>query len=125
MVGSADKEKEMKLTIIKRGDETGVTDALRRQIERRAGFALSRFSDELGSVLVRLDDLNGPRGGIDKRCRVQLRGPDIGELVVEETDAEWTPAIDRTFSLAARSVARALDKARPERSSRFDLPGEA
>lgn len=115
----------MRLTIMRRDEEAGDLDSLREQIERRVGFALSRFSDELSSVLVRLDDLNGPKGGVDKRCRVHLRGPTIGELVVEETDVEWTPAIDRTLSLAGRSVARALDRARPERGQRLDLPVDA
>jgi len=111
----------MRLTILRRDEEAGDLDTLREQIERRVGFALSRFSDELSTVLVRLDDLNGPKGGVDKRCRVHLRGPAIGELVVEETDVEWTPAIDRTISLAGRSVARALDRARPERGARMDV----
>lgn len=108
----------MRLTIMKRGEEAGEADALRQRIERRIGFALSRFSDELSAVLVRLDDLNGPKGGVDKRCRVQLRGASIGEVVVEETDVEWGPAIDRALSLAGRSVARALDRARPDRGLR-------
>jgi len=82
-------------------------------------LAFARISDELSSVLIRLDDLNAPRGGIDKRCRVLLRGPKIGERVIDETDVSWVPAIDRALSLAGRSVARALHKGRRHRGARL------
>ncbi len=108
----------MRLTIQFRGGESdsAEAEALRAHVERRIGFALARFSDELGSVLVRLDDLNGPRGGIDKRCRVLMRGPSFGERVVEEVDSAWAPVIDRALSLAGRAVARALERGRVERA---------
>lgn len=108
----------MRLTVQIRGGEgdSAEAEALRAHIERRIGFALARFSDGLGSVLVRLDDLNGPRGGIDKRCRVLLRGPAFGERLVEEVDCAWVPVIDRTLSLAGRAVARALERGRVERA---------
>lgn len=109
----------MRLKIQSRGEDLAKTDQLREHIERRAGFALSRFADELHTVLVRLDDLNGPRGGIDKRCRVHLRGPKLGEVVVEETDAAWGPVIDRSLALAQRSVVRALERVRGERGGRL------
>ena len=39
-------------------------------IERRLRFALDRFGDRIARVFVFLHDRNGPRGGIDKICRV-------------------------------------------------------
>ena len=108
------------MTIQTRADHAEA-EQLEDHIKRRIGFALARLSDELTSVLIRLDDLNGPRGGIDKRCRVLLRGPKIGERVVEETDTEWGPAIDRALSLAGRSVVRALDRVRRERGTRLHV----
>jgi len=96
-------------------------EPLESHIKRRLGFALARVSEEMSSVFIRLDDLNGPRGGIDKRCRVLLRGPKIGELVVEEIDVAWGPAIDRALSLAGRSVVRALERVRGDRSSRLHV----
>jgi len=110
----------VRVTIRIRADEAE-TEQLESHIKRRLGFALARISDELTSVLIRLDDLNGPRGGIDKRCHVLLRGPKIGEVVVEETDVSLGPAIDRALSLAGRSVVRALDRARRDRGSRLHV----
>lgn len=50
---------------------------LTRRARRRFAFALRRFEDRVRSLVVRVTDVNGPRGGIDKRCRVtvQLQGP--------------------------------------------------
>lgn len=76
----------------------------RLQIERRVGFALSRLSQHVREVEVQLHDLNGPRGGIDKRCRVMVhleRGPAV---IVEDVDSELDDLIDRSIARAARSA---------------------
>lgn len=76
----------------------------RLQIERRVGFALSRLTQHVREVEVHLRDLNGPRGGVDKRCRVLVhfeRGPAV---IVEDVDSELGELIDRTIARAARSA---------------------
>lgn len=104
----------MKLFISKQQDE--ITDeTLRAHVERRARFAFARFADALGTVRVRLEDINGPRGGLDKRCVVHIRGPGFGELVVERIDSAWGGAIDRALSLSGRAVAKSLGRLRPMR----------
>lgn len=47
-----------------------LTEALRIHGERRLLFALSRFGRQVLDVKMALGDLNGARGGIDKRCQV-------------------------------------------------------
>ena len=44
-----------------------IDEGIYERIERRLGFALSRFGDRIGHVTVHLNDVNGPRGGIDQR----------------------------------------------------------
>lgn len=39
--------------------------------ERRLRFALTRISDRIRRVTVRLGDVDGPRGGEDKFCRIR------------------------------------------------------
>ena len=84
------------------------TDALRRHAERRLGFALGRFDNRLDTVTVRISDLNGPRGGVDKQCRIHLRLLRRPPLVVQGTEADAPAAIDRAADRAARAVAREL-----------------
>jgi hypothetical protein len=58
----------MSVWVRSRGFE--LTDALRAHAERRLRYALGRFRMRLRSVILRLDDVNGPRGGNDKRCQI-------------------------------------------------------
>lgn len=89
-----------------------VTKEMRIYIERRLHFALSRFSTELRGVLVRLEDVNGPRGGVDKRCQITLRGPRFGNVTIDEMSGDVLGAVDTAADRAARTVARALERAR-------------
>ncbi|MCC6622386.1 MAG: HPF/RaiA family ribosome-associated protein [Deltaproteobacteria bacterium] len=84
--------------------------SLRAHVERRLGFALSRLEDRLSGVRVRCTDENGPKGGLDKRCVVELRGPDIDTLVVEARATVWNAAIDEAVERAARALVRVLDR---------------
>ena len=45
-----------------------LTDAIVRHVEARLESALGPFARRILKVTVRLDDVNGSRGGVDKRC---------------------------------------------------------
>lgn len=91
----------------------------KERVERRLGFALGRFGDHVGRVTVYLADVNGPRGGADKRCKVVAEALGHGLVVVEDTDACLDTAIDRAADRIGRAVRRRLDAARL-RSDRLD-----
>lgn len=78
--------------------------ALRDLVDRRVRFALARFADRLLAVRVRLDDLNGPRGGLDMRCRMTARLRGGGQVDAEVTDLQVEPAICRCVDRLARRV---------------------
>ena len=80
----------------------------RERIGRRAGFALSRLAARIRRVEVRLADLNGPRGGIDKRCRVLLHLERGEPMLVEERGADLPTLIDRAMDRAGRAVRKRL-----------------
>lgn len=85
------------------------TDEIREYAERRVCFALDRFRD-VKRVVVSLDDLNGPKGGFDKFCRIVA---DFGfaSVVVEEVQMDWHAAIARATHRLAQKVARELKRA--------------
>ena len=56
--------------------QTGFLDTISGRITR----ALARFSDRISSVNVAIVDENGPRGGIDKLCRVSVVMPRFGQV---------------------------------------------
>ena len=55
---------------------------LRTLVMRRVRFTMRRLAWLVPCVRVQLSDVNGPRGGIDKRCQVELMTDDIGSVVV-------------------------------------------
>ncbi len=92
-----------------------VEQSQRTFVERRLLFALGRFGSRVRRVLVRLEDLNGPRGGLDKRCHIEARLAGKGLLVVDVRDAELEPAVSRAASRMARRVRDALTTRREGR----------
>ena len=79
-------------------------------LNTRLHFALSRFAHRVVTVRATLLDVNGPRGGIDKTCRVHVAGDRIDAVVVEVKDRSILAAIDRAADRAARAVARAIER---------------
>lgn len=95
-----------------RGMGMDVPDSLHLYLERRLRFALGRFAPRIRSVVARLGDLNGPRGGPDKHCQLTIKLDPAGDLTVEDAADQFTIAIDGAADRAARATARRLDRER-------------
>lgn len=89
-----------------------LTDALKHHVTKRLRFALARSSHHIKCVVVRLSDINGPRGGHDKHCQIQCVLPGFADVVVEDTAADLYVAINRTAARANRAVAKHIRKRR-------------
>ncbi len=73
---------------------------------------LRRFGSPLTRVVIRIADVNGPRGGPDKRCRITLVGPGLGTSTVQSRSADAYEAVRTCIARASRAVLRALARAR-------------
>ncbi len=89
-----------------------LTDALRNHTKRRLGYALSARDDHIQRIIVRLSDINGPRGGLDKCCHIQVALAHLPDVVIEDTEADLYAAIDRAADRAGRTVGRRLMRKR-------------
>jgi len=98
----------MQIDIQSRG--FSLTDSLLKYSEQRLLFAMSYFSINIKRVDIKLSDINGPRGGTDKRCHLQVIIPGLPNIVVNDTEADMYAAIDRAIDRARRTVARKLDR---------------
>lgn len=87
-----------------------LTDALRLHCERRLRFALGAAGGRLRSVGVRLSDVNGPRGGVDKRCILRATATGMPPVVIEHDETDIYVAVDRAAYRLARSLTRKLQK---------------
>jgi ribosome-associated translation inhibitor RaiA len=107
----------MRLEIRRRGVK--VTEELRAYLKERLRLALSRFGRHMALVQVYLRDVNGPRGGLGKKCRIVVGLRRGGRVVVTGTGTELSAAITGTASRAGfavrRHVKRRLARRRPPR----------
>ena len=100
-----------------------ITAALSDHARRRLQFGLTRHSDRIQRVVVRLGDENGPRGGIDKFCCIQVHLVDAPVAVIKDIGPDLYPAIDRAADRVSRVVVKHLDRSRDgRRSVRGDAP---
>ncbi len=87
-----------------------LTNAMRSHAERRLRFALTRCDDHIQRVAMRLSDINGPRGGADKRCHLQVVLTGLPNVVIEDIEVDLYVAIDRATDRAGRTVVRKIDR---------------
>lgn len=87
-----------------------MTDALADYIKRRIHFVLGSRFDQIRRIQVRLMDINGPRGGDDKRCQLQISLPRQHDIVIEDTETDLYVAIDRATDRAGRTLNRRLKR---------------
>lgn len=93
-------------------------DDLPARIERRLRFALARFGGRILKVIVFLHDRNGPKGGIDKVCRIIVKTNGCGTLVAAIVDSDWHAAVDRATTRIGHTVGRQIARVRDRRPER-------
>ena len=98
------------MTIEVRAVGMTVTDGLRTHVERRLAFALDRFGEQVERVTVRVADVNGPRGGPDKACRVDAALRTGHRVHIDERDLDAYAAIDRAAHRLGHTVSRRLER---------------
>lgn len=89
-----------------------LTSALADHARRRLRFVLTRHSDRIQRVVVRLGDENGPRGGVDKFCRIQVHLLDAPVALIEDIGLDLYAVIDRAADRVGRVVVKHLDRSR-------------
>ncbi len=76
-------------------------------VEQRVRFVMRRRADLLPHVTVVLQDVNGPRGGPDKECRIALRTPRHGTLIARALSTTWRRAVRAALVRAMQLIVRA------------------
>jgi hypothetical protein len=84
----------------------------RTYIRRKLGMKLGKFATSIERVSVRVDDVNGPRGGVDKVCRIKVVLIGLPPAVLEGRDASLEAAIDGALTGAERAVRRSVQRRR-------------
>jgi CBS domain-containing protein len=100
----------------------------RDYLRRKLGTKLGKFAPSIERVSARIEDVNGPRGGVDKRCRIKVVLIGFPSVMVEEQhhalQAVMDRALDRTESAVRRALQRRRSVARRPRTERLIAPPE-
>ncbi|QGQ22164.1 HPF/RaiA family ribosome-associated protein [Gimesia benthica] len=102
-------------------DRNGLLNFRLKQLcKRRLEYALSRFQNRIRSIDLYVSDLNGPRGGIDKACRVRIVH-EKGSVIVNQKSEDLAVCISRVAEKAARAVSRSLGRSLKFRRERLNI----
>lgn len=82
------------------------------KIQRTYTFALDRFVHTVREVQVWCSDVNGPRGGLDKACRVQLRLYPRGMLTAKSSGESFVQAAKEACNKVKALLTKKLSKRR-------------
>ncbi len=90
---------------------------LREFVDRKLEFALDRFQLSPADVEITLEDINGPRGGQDKRCRLRVGNTKRTRVLIEETGSDLQRVLSRTVDRMEQALAK-LHRKHHSRASR-------
>lgn len=86
------------------------SEAQKAYVMAKVGAAAGRLKNADCTVDVRLSDLNGPKGGIDKQCSIVVTPPGLATLRVEEQAADYYAAIDAAAATLKKALAKSLER---------------
>jgi putative sigma-54 modulation protein len=89
-----------------------IPDETVADIEGAFDMALDRFASVIRETHITLRDLNGPKGGIDKLCKVQLRLYPRGLAVVSSTGTSYMEAVNTACDKIRQVISKRISKRR-------------
>ena len=114
----------MKLSIVDR--DKCLTPSIRELAKRRLFFALSRFDSKIDDVTLTVRDLNGPKGGVDKRCQLRIKLRYGDSVILTNLDSTLEACISHLADRAGRTIARRVSRFQDSfRRPRLSNVGEA
>lgn len=82
--------------------------ALSKYVKTKLQVMMGRYEAKIISLNVSLFDINGPKGGEDKCCKIIVKINGTSSIVVQETAADLYDAINTCSRRARRAVKRQL-----------------
>jgi len=82
----------------------------RAYVRRKLGRRLGKFAASVERVSVRLEDVNGPRGGIDHVCRIKVVLSGLPSVFYEKRGASLQAVVDGAIAGVERALRRRLQR---------------
>ena len=94
---------------------------LSEYVEYRLSHSLDRFAGGIRRIVMNLYDMNGPRGGVDKRCLAVVALSGGGSVAIELRDADSFSVVDRVSDRLKELLHRKLGRRRWKRPMKTTL----
>ncbi|MFT7561752.1 MAG: putative sigma-54 modulation protein [Flavobacteriales bacterium] len=98
----------MKIHIHAKGFD--LTKGIKSHAEKRIHLSLARMQAHITSIEPNLSDINGPKGGIDKQCKISIHSNSIASITIRDTKADLYEAIDNAINRASYSLIRKVSR---------------
>lgn len=100
----------MEMTVQTQGFK--LTRSLEQFTQYHIHKTLKCCSENIERVVVRLKDINGPKGGDDKHCSVEIKLAHKPVMIITKTSGDMYQGIRQTTKRAARTAMRQLKRRR-------------
>jgi putative sigma-54 modulation protein len=87
----------------------------RDYIKHRVDQKVGKLMPSVERVSLRLTDVNGPKGGVDKVCRAKVMVRGLPPVVIERRDPSARAAVDGVLAATTRAVRKVIDRRRTMR----------
>jgi hypothetical protein len=96
-------------------------------VRQGLGVKLGKYATSIERVTVRVADVNGPRGGVDRMCRIKVVLSGRTSVVFESRAASLKAAINGALAGVERAVRRSVQRRRmrPMKAAARGRPGPA
>lgn len=96
----------MRIEITARG--IGLTTEFSGRVRRKLLFCLGRFAGQIRKVRLSLEDVNGPRGGVDKCCTIRVHIFGAEQVLIRQRHMTAEAAAAVAAERAQRAISRLL-----------------
>jgi len=97
------------------GDRIATTPGLVDFVHTRLAAALDRFEPHIPEVRVRITDINGPKGGADKRCTIMATVGNGSPMIAGYVDTDFYAAISKAIATLKSAAGRRIQRGHVQR----------
>jgi hypothetical protein len=96
-------------------DKVELQNSFITNIHQNLTTGLTRFDRMIRRICVKIADINGPRGGEDKSCRIQVFLKRTSSIIIEERGASIFAVVGKAISRVDMAMFRMADQRKERR----------
>ena len=85
---------------------TGLSNENLSNIRQKTRRMFDNFCQSINTIKVIVDDVNGPKGGKDKHCRVVIHTVGMPDVVITDSQTSVMSAVNTSLSRARKTLLR-------------------